>query len=106
MKHSNFDCFSSIWLPKFSSFISAHYPLYLLNRRKENKCGENLKSVFCFFPETLGQKLVKDVNINDFSKIRGYLKISFIWILPFPISKGNAILSKMVPVDERISILR
>lgn len=72
-----------------SSFLSAHYHLHLMGSRKENKCGVNLKSVICLFPGTFGQKLVKDVNINDCSKIRGYLRISFIRILPFPISKVN-----------------
>lgn len=82
--------FSSIWLPKFSSFLSAHYHLHLMGSREENKCGVNLKSVICLFPGTFGQKLVKDVNINA-------VRLGVIWEFhssgfchfPFPISKVN-----------------
>lgn len=57
--------------------------------RKENKFGVNLKCVICLFPGSFDQNLVKDLNINDCSKTGGYLRISFIRILLFPISKGN-----------------
>lgn len=73
----------------FSSFISAYYHLHLVASRKGNMSEMHLKSVICLPHGTFVQKLVKDVNINDSSKIRGYLRISFIQTFLFSISKGN-----------------